>query len=38
MGTETRVQDLNQAVWISQSANTLGKDMNPAILPPFMGK
>ena len=32
------VQTLDEAVWVSQSANTLRKGMNPIILPPTMGK
>ena len=35
----TQVQILKEAVGISHSANSLGKDMNPTILPPpEMGK
>ena len=34
----TRVQDLDEAVCISHSTNTLGKGMNPAILPQAMVK
>ena len=34
----TRVQTLNETVYISHSTNTLGKDMNPSILPPAIGK
>ena len=33
-----RVQTLDEAVYISYSANTLGKSMNPAILPPALDK
>ena len=33
-----RVQILNEAVYNSQSTNTLGKGMNPSILPPAMSK
>ena len=33
-----RVQILDQANCISHSTNTLGKGMNPIILPPVMGK
>ena len=38
MDTATRVQILDQANCISHSTNTLGKGMNPIILPPAMGK
>ena len=38
MGTVTQVQILDDAVCISQSTDTLGKGMNPTILPPAMGK
>ena len=38
MDTVTRVQILVEADWISHSTNTLGKGMNPIILPPAMGK
>ena len=38
MYTATRVQILNETDGISHSANTLGKGMNPIILPPAMGK
>ena len=34
----TRVQILDEADLISHGANTLGKSMNPIILPPAMGK
>ena len=34
----SRVQTLDKAVRISHSANTLGKSMNPIILPPAIGK
>ena len=34
----TRVQILDEADCISHSTNTLGKGMNPIILPPAMGK
>ena len=34
----TRVQILDLTDCISHSANTLGKGMNPIILPPAMGK
>ena len=38
MDTVTRVQILDETDCISHSTNTLGKDMNPIILPPAMGK
>ena len=38
MVTVNRVQILNEAVYISQSTNTLGKVMHSTILPPAMGK
>ena len=38
MDTATRVQILDEADCISYSTNTLGKGMNPVILPPSMGK
>ena len=38
MDTATRVQILDKANCISHSSNTLGKGMNPIILPPAMGK
>ena len=38
MGTVTRVQTLNKTADISYCTNTLGKDMNPIILPPAMSK
>ena len=38
MDSSIRVQFLDEAVGISHSANTLGKGMNPYILPPAMGK
>ena len=38
MDTAKRVQILDQVNFISRSTNTLGKDMNPIILPPAMGK
>ena len=34
----TRVQTLDEADCISHRTNTLGKGMNPSILPPAMGK
>ena len=34
----TQIQILDEAVCIPGSANTLGKDLNPIILPPAMGK
>ena len=36
--TATRVQILDETGFISHSTNTLGKGMNPIILPPAMGK
>ena len=33
-----RVQILDENIYISHSANTLSKVMNPTILPPAMGK
>ncbi len=36
--TTTRVQILDKPDYISYSTNTLGKGMNPNILPPAMGK
>ena len=36
--TATRVQILDETDCISLSTNTLGKGMNPIILPPAMGK
>ena len=36
--TRTRVQILDDTDCISDSTNTLGKGMNPMILPPAMGK
>ena len=38
MDTATRVQILDLTDCISHSTNTLGKGMNPNILPPAMGK
>ena len=38
MDTATRVQILAATNCISHSTNTLGKGMNPIILPPAMGK
>ena len=38
MNTATRVQILDETHCISHSTNTLGKGMNPIILPPGMGK
>ena len=38
MDTAARVQILDQADCISHNTNTLGKGMNPIILPPAMGK
>ena len=37
MDTVTRVQILDETDCISHSTNTLGKGMNPIILPPAMG-
>ena len=34
----TQVQILDETDCISQSTNTLGKGMNPIIIPPAMGK
>ena len=36
--TTIRVQILDETDCISRSTNTLGKGMNPIILPPAMGK
>ena len=36
--TATRVQILDETDCISHSTNTLGKSVNPIILPPAMGK
>ena len=36
--TVTRVQILDETDYISHSTNTLGKGMNPIILPPAMDK
>ena len=38
MDTATQVQNLDETDCISHSTNTLGKVMNPIILPPAMGK
>ena len=38
MDTETQVQILDEAVYISHSANILRKGMNPTILPSIWGK
>ena len=38
MRTATQVQIIYNAVSISHTANFLGKDMNPNILPPAMDK
>ena len=38
MNTATQVQILDETYCISHSTNTLGKGMNPIILPPAMGK
>ena len=38
MDTASQIQILDEADYISHSTNTLGKGMNPIILPPAMGK
>ncbi len=38
MDTSTSVQFLGKAVCILHSINTVGKGMNPTILPPAMGR
>ena len=38
MGTATQVQILDETDYISHSTYTLGKGMNPIILPPVMDK
>ena len=38
LDTATRVQILDKTDCISHSTNTLGKGMNPIILPPAKGK
>ena len=38
MDTAKRIQILDETDCISHSNNTLGKGMNPIILPPAMGK
>ena len=38
LDTETRVQNLDEAVSMSHDANTFGKGMHPYILPPAMDK
>ena len=38
MDMATRVQNLDEADCISHNTNTLGKGMNPIILPPAMDK
>ena len=38
MDTTTQIQILDEADYISHSANILGKGMNPIILLPAMGK
>ena len=38
MDSATRVQILDETDGISHSTNTLGKGMNPIILPPTMSK
>ena len=37
-GHDERVQILDETDCISHNTNTLGKGMNPIILPPVMGK
>ena len=38
MDTSLRVQILDEAAYISHSTDTLGKSMNPIILPSALGK
>ena len=38
MNLTTEVQILNEVLYISHSANTLGKDTNPTIFTPTMNK
>ena len=38
IGNRHGVQNLDEAVCISHSTNTLGKGMNPTIFPSAMGK
>ena len=38
MDTATRVQILDETNCTSHSTNTIGKGMNPIILPPAMGR
>ena len=38
MDTATRVQTLDETDYMSLSTNTLGKGINPIILPPATGK
>ena len=38
MDTTTRVQILHKTAFISESLNTIEKDMYPTILPPAMSK
>ena len=38
MNSAKRIQILDETVYISHSANTLGKGMNPIILPLARGK
>ena len=38
MDTATQVHILDETDCISHSTNTIGKGMNPIILPPTMGK
>ena len=38
MDSATQLQLLNEAVYISHSANTFGEGTNPTILPPAKGQ
>ena len=38
MDTVTQIQILDEATGISHNAKTLGKDINPTIHPPAIGK
>ena len=38
MDMATHIQILDEADCISHSTNNLGKDMNPTVLPPAVGK
>ena len=38
MDMVTQVEVLDEAICISHGTNTLGKDMNPTILPPGMSE